>query len=200
MRESRNKSKKFVFIGMLLKGEVRLWLEADREGVRLPNELRHWRQVGLLYTPECFPHITDEGVAAMIVVGRAALPTVIPWSAVFLMASQDGGYQPWWEDASPEARKRRDVDFTDAVAAECEPIDASEIFAAGMKALAANAERVFSEDLPMLLPPSSRTGLDDPSRQEGEPRGAKVLQRAPSPRLIAIPGGRDDDKGEGGTQ
>jgi len=191
MHESSTRSKMLHFQGYLEMGQVRVWFETDRLGVQVPPVLRTRSFVELRYTPDALPKTTSQGVSAVIVIGKAAFPTVVPWTAIFYMAS-DRGEVSWWEDASPETRDSLDPILMER---QAEYWDAAAVYAAGLKLAkgAPGGMAAIEQPVSARSPPAD---TDEPPAEEAAPSG-RLQPRASSPSLVCLTGGAKGSRDEG---
>ena len=95
MSSSERPSKQQAFLALLREGWTSLHLDARRAGVAVPDSLRREPHLVLQYghdLPIPIPdlEIDDYGVRATLSFSRTAHRTVVPWSAVYVVACDDG--------------------------------------------------------------------------------------------------------------
>lgn len=95
MSSSERPSKQQAFLALLREGWTSLHLDARRVGVVVPDSLRREPHLVLQYghdLPIPIPdlEIDDYGVRATLSFSRTAHRTVVPWSAVYVVACDDG--------------------------------------------------------------------------------------------------------------
>jgi stringent starvation protein B len=135
MSSSERPSKQQAFLALLREGWTSLHLDARRAGVIVPEPLRGEPHLVLQYghdLPIAIPdlEVDDYGVRATLSFSRAAHLTVVPWSAVYVVACDDGRGVLYSEDVPPDvtviaARATSDVappDLEAEVEAEAVPM------------------------------------------------------------------------------
>jgi stringent starvation protein B len=95
MGSSDRASKQQAFLTLLQEGWTSLHLDARREGVIVPAHLKGEAHLVLQYGNDLPIPITDlivdeEGVRATLSFSRTPQPTRVPWSAVYVIANEDG--------------------------------------------------------------------------------------------------------------
>jgi stringent starvation protein B len=95
MSSSERPSKQQAFLALLREGWTSLHLDARRPGVVVPDALKREPHLVLQYghdLPIPIPdlEIDDYGVRATLSFSRTAHRTVVPWSAVYVVACDDG--------------------------------------------------------------------------------------------------------------
>jgi stringent starvation protein B len=95
MRSSERPSKHKVFVDLLRKGRPSLYLDARRPGVIVPAHLRGEPHLVLQYgydLPIPIPdlEVDEHGVRATLSFSKSPQRTVVPWSAVYVVACDDG--------------------------------------------------------------------------------------------------------------
>jgi stringent starvation protein B len=95
MSSSERPSKQQAFLALMREGWTSLHLDARRPGVVVPDLLRREPHLVLQYghdLPIPIPdlEIDDYGVRATLSFSRTAHRTVVPWSAVYVVACDDG--------------------------------------------------------------------------------------------------------------
>src|SRR6185503_3225816 len=88
-------SKQDAFLALLREGWTSLHLDARRAGVVVPVHLKGEGHLVLQYgrnLPIPIPdlQVDESGVSATLSFARAPHQTVVPWSAVYVIASEDG--------------------------------------------------------------------------------------------------------------
>jgi stringent starvation protein B len=96
-------SKQEAFLALLKEGWTSLHLDARRPGVVVPAHLKNEAHLVLQYghdLPIPIPDlvIDDDGVTATLSFSRTPYRTVVPWSAVYVVASDDGRGVLYHED------------------------------------------------------------------------------------------------------
>ena len=107
MSSSERPSKQQAFLALLREGWTSLHLDARRPGVIVPDPLRGEPHLVLQYghdLPIPIPdlEVDDYGVHATLSFSRAAHRTVVPWSAVYVVACDDGRGVLYSEDVPPD--------------------------------------------------------------------------------------------------
>jgi stringent starvation protein B len=107
MSSSERPSKQQAFLALLREGWTSLHLDARRPGVIVPEQLRGEPHLVLQYghdLPIPIPdlEIDEYGVHATLSFSRAAHRTVVPWSAVYVVACDDGRGVLYSEDVPPD--------------------------------------------------------------------------------------------------
>jgi hypothetical protein len=107
MSSSQRPSKQQAFLALLREGWTSLHLDARRAGVVVPQQLRGEPHLVLQYghdLPIPIPdlEVDDYGVRATLSFSRAAHRTVVPWSAVYVVACDDGRGVLYSEDVPPD--------------------------------------------------------------------------------------------------
>ena len=107
MSSSERPSKQQAFLALLREGWTSLHLDARRPGVIVPEQLRGEPHLVLQYghdLPIPIPdlEVDEYGVHATLSFSRAAHRTVVPWSAVYVVACDDGRGVLYSEDVPPD--------------------------------------------------------------------------------------------------
>src|SRR5689334_10723009 len=107
MSSSERPSKQQAFLALLREGWTSLHLDARRPGVIVPPQLRGEPHLVLQYghdLPIPIPdlEVDEYGVHATLSFSRAAHRTVVPWSAVYVVACDDGRGVLYSEDVPPD--------------------------------------------------------------------------------------------------
>jgi len=107
MSSSERPSKQQAFLALLREGWTSLHLDARRAGVVVPEALRGEPHLVLQYghdLPIAIPdlEVDEYGVRATLSFSRAAHLTVVPWSAVYVVACDDGRGVLYSEDVPPD--------------------------------------------------------------------------------------------------
>ena len=107
MSSSERPSKQQAFLALLREGWTSLHLDARRAGVVVPEALRGEPHLVLQYghdLPIAIPdlEIDEYGVRATLSFSRASHLTVVPWSAVYVVACDDGRGVLYSEDVPPD--------------------------------------------------------------------------------------------------
>lgn len=107
---------------LLERSEARVYLDARKDGVRLPAHLRSEPQLRLDYSYGFHPPIADlivddDGIGATLSFNQRPQQTFIPWRAVYLIADYDGNGAVWQDDIPGEVLERV------AAALDKQPID-----------------------------------------------------------------------------
>jgi stringent starvation protein B len=100
-------SKQEAFLAFLKDGWVTVYIDARRPGVAVPDHLRAETRLVLQYglnmpVPVEDLEVTDEGVKATLSFSRTPWQTMIPWSAIYVIACTDGRGVLFQEDVPPE--------------------------------------------------------------------------------------------------
>ena len=95
MSSSERPTKQQAFLALLREGWTSLHLDARRAGVVVPEALHGEPHLVLQYghdLPIAIPdlEVDEYGVRATLSFSRAAHLTVVPWSAVYVVACDDG--------------------------------------------------------------------------------------------------------------
>src|SRR6266404_2440477 len=103
MRAPERPSKQDAFLALLREGWTSLHLDARRPGVIVPAHLRGEAHLVLQYghdLPISIPdlEVDDYGVRATLSFARTPQLTVVPWSAVYVVACDDGRGVLYQED------------------------------------------------------------------------------------------------------
>lgn len=96
-------SKQEAFLALLKEGWTSLHLDARRPGVAVPAHLKNEAHLVLQYghdLPIPIPDLAvdEDGVTATLSFSRTPHKTVVPWSAVYVVASDDGRGVLYHED------------------------------------------------------------------------------------------------------
>src|SRR5262245_53230543 len=107
MSSSERPSKQQAFLALLREGWTSLHLDARRPGVVVPEQLRREPHLVLQYghdLPIPIPdlEVDEYGVQATLSFSRAAHRTIVPWSAVYVVACDDGRGVLYSEDVPPD--------------------------------------------------------------------------------------------------
>ena len=107
MSSSERPTKQQAFLALLREGWTSLHLDARRAGVVVPEALRGEPHLVLQYghdLPIAIPdlEVDEYGVRATLSFSRAAHLTVVPWSAVYVVACDDGRGVLYSEDVPPD--------------------------------------------------------------------------------------------------
>jgi len=107
MSSSQRPSKQQAFLALLREGWTSLHLDARRPGVVVPAQLHGEPHLVLQYghdLPIPIPdlEVDEYGVRATLSFSRAAHRTVVPWSAVYVVACDDGRGVLYSEDVPPD--------------------------------------------------------------------------------------------------
>jgi hypothetical protein len=107
MSSSERPTKQQAFLALLREGWTSLHLDARRAGVAVPEALRGEPHLVLQYghdLPIAIPdlEVDEYGVRATLSFSRAAHLTVVPWSAVYVVACDDGRGVLYSEDVPPD--------------------------------------------------------------------------------------------------
>jgi stringent starvation protein B len=136
MSSSERPSKQQAFLALLREGWTSLHLDARRPGVVVPQPLRGEPHLVLQYghdLPIPIPdlEVDEYGVRATLSFSRAAHRTVVPWSAVYVVACDDGRGVLYSEDVPPDvtviaARATSDLAPPDLQAEDVEMAEVAE--------------------------------------------------------------------------
>jgi len=107
MSSPERPSKRQAFLALLREGWTSLHLDARRSGVVVPQSLRGEAHLVLQYghdLPIPIPdlEVDEYGVRATLSFSRTAHLTVVPWSAVYVVACDDGRGVLYAEDVPPD--------------------------------------------------------------------------------------------------
>lgn len=107
MSTAERPSKKEAFLALLREGWTSLHLDARRDGVEVPPYLRKEAHLVLQYgfdLPIPIPdlHVDEIGVKATLSFSQTPHPTFVPWSAVYVVACDDGRGILFAEDVPPD--------------------------------------------------------------------------------------------------
>jgi stringent starvation protein B len=107
MSSSERPSKQQAFLALLREGWTSLHLDARRPGVIVPPQLQGEPHLVLQYghdLPIPIPdlEVDEYGVRATLSFSRTAHRTVVPWSAVYVVACDDGRGVLYSEDVPPD--------------------------------------------------------------------------------------------------
>ncbi len=107
MSSSERPTKQQAFLALLREGWTSLHLDARRAGVVVPEALHGEPHLVLQYghdLPIAIPdlEVDEYGVRATLSFSRAAHLTVVPWSAVYVVACDDGRGVLYSEDVPPD--------------------------------------------------------------------------------------------------
>src|SRR3954469_5119244 len=107
MSSSERPSKQQAFLALLREGWTSLHIDARRAGVVVPPPLRGEPHLVLQYghdLPIPIPdlEVDEYGVRATLSFSRAAHRTVVPWSAVYVVACDNGRGVLYSEDVPPD--------------------------------------------------------------------------------------------------
>ena len=96
-------SKHEAFLALMQEGRTSLHLDARRAGVLVPEHLKNEAHLVLEYGMDLKIPIPDlqvdeQGVSATLSFARSPHQTVVPWSAVYVVASEDGRGVLYHED------------------------------------------------------------------------------------------------------
>ena len=133
MSSSERPSKQQAFLALLREGWTSLHLDARRAGVVVPEALRGEPHLVLQYghdLPIAIPdlEIDEYGVRATLSFSRASHLTVVPWSAVYVVACDDGRGVLYSEDVPPDVTVIAARATSDAAPPDAEAdLDAEEI-------------------------------------------------------------------------
>lgn len=99
-------SKKEVLLGLLEKTSVLVHLDARRDDVEVPKQLKSNAQLILqlglnLAVPIKDLDVSDVGVSCTLSFSRVPFFCVLPYSAIFAMVSEDGGRAMVWPEDVP---------------------------------------------------------------------------------------------------
>ena len=133
MSSSERPTKQQAFLALLREGWTSLHLDARRAGVVVPEALRGEPHLVLQYghdLPIAIPdlEIDEYGVRATLSFSRASHLTVVPWSAVYVVACDDGRGVLYSEDVPPDVTVIAARATSDAAPPDAEAeLDAEEI-------------------------------------------------------------------------
>ena len=195
MLESSTLEKQHAFQGMLLTGRVLVWPRMSHEGLVVPDALRTMPPAPLAYTPDVCPEVTKEGIAALMWFGGEVFDTVLPWKAVFFMASKRG-HLSWLEDAPAGMIDDKECVFNDPDAEFFDEVDAATLYAEAMARTGSAAGVVTSSEPADAQSPerSGPGGAHPAANADTASSTATSVPRASSPSLKVILGGGQDDE------
>jgi stringent starvation protein B len=178
MSSPERPSKQQAFLALLREGWTSLHLDARRPGVIVPAAFRREAHLVLQYghdLPIPIPdlEVDDYGVRATLSFSRTAHLTVIPWSAVYVVACDDGRGVLYSEDVPedvPVIASRQTV--------EGDERDAGEVAEAEMQASEGPAE-VEADEVVLPVPRPARL------RSVPADAAAAALSEADQPPLVA---------------
>src|SRR5215475_1611846 len=103
MMSPEHPSKQQAFLALLREGWTSLYLDARRPGVIVPAHLRGEAHLVLQYGHDLLIpipdlEVDDYGVRATLSFSRTPHLTVVPWSAVYVIACEDGRVILYHED------------------------------------------------------------------------------------------------------
>jgi stringent starvation protein B len=103
MNPEERPSKRDAFLAFFGEGWVSIHLDARRDGVEVPDEFGDNRHLVLQYgqnMPIPIPDldVTEKGVTATLSFSRTPYRTFVPWSAVYIVACNDGRGILYYED------------------------------------------------------------------------------------------------------
>lgn len=178
MSSSERPSKQQAFLALLREGWTSLHLDARRPGVVVPDSLRREPHLVLQYghdLPIPIPdlEIDDYGVRATLSFSRTAHRTVVPWSAVYVVACDDGRGILYSEDVPQDVAVIAARSASDAPPPELET-EAAEAEIAAEEMAAMPAPR------PSLL----RSVPADAAPDYAAPLAAARRRRRPQLRLV----------------
>jgi stringent starvation protein B len=148
MMSPERPSKQEAFLALLREGWTSLHLDARRPGVIVPGHLRGEAHLVLQYghdLPIPIPdlEIDDYGVRATLSFSRTPHLTVVPWSAVYVVACDDGRGVLYQEDVPDDVS----IVATSATPDRAPPAEAEvtheEVFGSGGRRGAAQAGRLL---------------------------------------------------------
>jgi stringent starvation protein B len=103
MNPEERPSKRDAFLAFFGEGWVSIHLDARREGVEVPDEFEDNRHLVLQYgqnmpIPIHDLDVNEKGVTATLSFSRTPYRTFVPWSAVYIVACNDGRGILYYED------------------------------------------------------------------------------------------------------
>jgi stringent starvation protein B len=178
--------KQEAFLALLAEGWTSLHLDARREGVIVPAHLKSESHLVLQYghdlpIPIVDLEVNEHGVSATLSFARSPSPTVVPWSAVYVVTSADGRGVLYHEDIPGDvsiiAGSTADVEAEDAsrITHTSEPIPPPERPATPTRALRA---------VPLSGPIEDPLGLDFGGGPPAEALVPSRRRRRPQLRLV----------------
>jgi stringent starvation protein B len=177
-------SKQDAFLALLREGWTSLHLDARRQGVIVPAHLRGEAHLVLQYghdLPISIPdlEIDDYGVRATLSFARTPQLTVVPWSAVYAVACDDGRGVLYQEDVPDDV----------SIVATRAPNDRAPVAASGLASVEADVahDEVFDVEGRAVSRRDSTDRLlkavpDDAVRDE--PLSSPPRRRRPQLRLV----------------
>lgn len=185
IRDVKRPSKAEAFAAFLNDGWVSLHIDARRDGVVVPDALRAAPHLVLQYglnmpVPIADLKVTDVGVQATLSFSRVPHTTLVPWSAVYIVACTDGRGVIYEEDAPPEfaaelARAARQAQMAEGAEAE----------AAGTKPRAGKSS-------------ADKTAAPEAAASESAPAASGKRSQSPSKAKRARRKGDQAETNEGG--
>jgi stringent starvation protein B len=179
MSSSERPSKQQAFLALLREGWTSLHLDARRPGVVVPDSLRSEPHLVLQYghdLPIAIPdlEIDDYGVRATLSFSRTAHRTVVPWSAVYVVACDDGRGILYSEDVPQDVAVIAARSASDAPPPELEAEAAAE----------ADIEAEEMAAMPAPRPSLLRSVPADAAPDYTAPLAAARRRRRPQLRLV----------------
>lgn len=156
MMSPERPSKQHAFLALLREGWTSLYLDARRAGVIVPAHLRGEAHLVLQYGHDLLIpipdlEVDDYGVRATLSFSRTPHLTVVPWSAVYVIACEDGRAMLYHEDVPEDVSIVASPAPMDQVAAETElaqheggvdeTVDAEVMEAGALSQMGVNATR-----------------------------------------------------------
>ncbi|MDX2023313.1 MAG: ClpXP protease specificity-enhancing factor SspB [Deltaproteobacteria bacterium] len=189
-------SKQEAFTAFLQDGWVTVYIDARRAGVSVPDHLRNEARLVLQYglnmpVPVEDLEVTEGGVKATLSFARQPHKTLIPWTAIYVIACTDGRGVLYQEDVPPELLvAAHGIDDPDDAGKEGESdIEGAARKSAALPLMALKPQPDDAEDPPAPAPRArlKSVPLDEPPQAEDD------NGRAPEPS-------KPDDGGDGGPK
>jgi stringent starvation protein B len=176
-------SKQEAFLALLGEGWTSLHLDARRPGVIVPPQLRSDAHLVLQYghdLPIPIPdlEVDEYGVRATLSFSKTPHLTVVPWSAVYIVACDDGRGVLYHEDVPDDVSIVAAHSFGDRVLAEAEVTHEQTTVQAGRRGGAASAAQRLLHSVP--ADPAAATA----AATAAEPLAAARRRRRPQLRLV----------------
>jgi stringent starvation protein B len=145
-------SKHTAFLALMQEGRTSLHLDARRAGVVVPEHLKGEAHLVLQYgtdLPIAIPDLSvdEHGVSATLSFNRAPHRTVVPWSAVYVVVSDEGRGVLYNEDVPPDVAVIAGA--TDGEPGDAADLDETEMLgAAGLAPHAGAGPHPVAEEIP----------------------------------------------------
>jgi stringent starvation protein B len=216
MNPEERPSKRDAFLAFFGEGWVSIHLDARRDGVQVPDEFGDNRHLVLQYgqnMPIPIPDldVNEKGVTATLSFSRTPYRTFVPWSAVYIVACNDGRgilyYEDVPEDVSLVARPIdaktgepleatvleggadlhvEDEDDDDSVEGVGDAVSDDEPVAAGAEGDSKRPARGRNKKRERLLKSVPADVVDNDAGQATEEAGATAARRRKRPQLRVV--------------